>query len=68
MRVSIPFSKDGYIKLSQLQQVLEPVADAIAESLSSLADRIEKQDGQIKKLQSELDAERRLRMANCRRR
>lgn len=61
--VSLDIKKDGYISGRQLESILGHLVSELAEPFEQVATRLEKQDAEIKRLRSELEAVRRLRFS-----
>lgn len=61
-KFTLPITKDGYITANQLIQIMEPLVEEICEAVNMLNSKIEKQADEIKRLNAELDTERRLRL------
>lgn len=74
-RIHIPIEKDGFVKASHVANWLEKMADTISERFSEAEADIENLESQnarltsaVKRLEAEIETERRLRLAMSRNR
>lgn len=65
--VDLDIKKDGYVSGQQLETILESMVAELGKVFDVVGGKLEKQQADIKRLQSELDAERRLRLSAGRR-
>ena len=62
-RVHIPIFKDGFVKASQMAEVLESIAEAVAERCTAIEERCEALEVEVRRLSRDAETERRLLLA-----
>ena len=65
-RMHIPVDKDGFILGSQLEQILTPLGEAVADAIGQLVEKNTVLENRVRRLEASLDTERRLRLGGRR--